>query len=248
MKTSAPARAASPLASTSLPTASKVRRFHAQGGTRQTRPRSVVRLATLARPWVRERQICSVLGRKLPQFRDLQRHVKDVAGADFDLLRRRQGSLQRRLVRPPRVDRPQRDHVVVAGDESAHAELPSFIAPGDGHAGWTRDAWRRPLPRDQNWPADRLIATHHGARDRAGLVIDDDGQLVSHGAALERYDVATYRGAVVVNPLYVIPGAKPEYGHRLLYRPHSLDPELPVGRGQNRHSRAQGSRKLVRRT
>src|ERR1035441_7754744 len=86
MKTSAPARAASPLASTSLPTASKVRRFHAQGGTRQTRPRSVVRLATLARPWVRERQICSVLGRKLPQFRDLQRHIEEVVGADFDLL------------------------------------------------------------------------------------------------------------------------------------------------------------------
>src|ERR1035441_6050729 len=42
--------------------------------------------------------------------------------------------------------------------------------------------------------------------------------------------------------------SEPEYGHRLLYRPHSLDPELPVGRGQNRHSRAHGSRKLVRRT
>src|ERR1035437_3339080 len=99
--------------------------------------------------------------------------------------------------------------MVFTVDKSGDAELARVIAPGDRHARRTHGVLRGPLPRDHKWPADRLIAAHHGARDRAGLIVDHYGELVGHGSALERYDVPTDRGAVVAHLLYVIPGAKP---------------------------------------
>src|ERR1035437_520965 len=129
--------------------------------------------------------------------------------------------------------------MVFTVDKSGDAELARVIAPGDRHARRTHGVLRGPLRGDHKWPADRLIAAHHGARDRAGLIVDHDGQLVGHGSALERYDVPNYRRAIVANLFYVITWAKPGYEHHLFHQPHSLNPELSIGRGRGRERRDQ---------